>query len=152
MIDLDRLTTTVVKFCRFIEELTEAKLQEQPWGPREVLAHLIYWHELCAAQAEAARDGRSSELPEGQFSDLNAVAQNRDESLSEMLRRFREANDRLVSAATASPDIVIQLKRGSKDWPLVELIPNLESHIRNHLRQLEKAQEKHLVAFSAEEV
>jgi hypothetical protein len=149
MIDLDRLTTTVVKFCRFIEGLTEIDLQEQSWGPREVLAHLVYWHELCAARAEAAQDGRPSALPEGRFNDLNAVAvaQNRYAPLAEMLRRFQEANDRLASAAMASPDIAIQLKRGSKNWPLMELIPNLESHIRNHLRQLEKAQKKQLVAF-----
>jgi hypothetical protein len=142
MIDLERLTTTVESFCRFMEQLPGAARQEQPWGPREVLAHLVYWHELYVEQVEALRGGPPAELPEGRFSDLNAlaVAQSRGAPLDEMLRRFREANERLVIAITASPDLAIQLKRGSKVWPLEALIPNVGSHIRNHLKLLKKAQ------------
>lgn len=140
MIDLERLTSTVEGFCRFIEQLPEAARQEQPWGPREVLAHLVYWHELYVEQVEAP----PADLPEGRFNDLNAlaVAQSRGAPLDEMLRRFREANERLVIAIAASPDLTIQLKRGSKVWPLVDLIPNVESHIRNHLKLLEKVHKR----------
>jgi hypothetical protein len=114
-----------------------------------VLAHLVYWHELYVAQVEALRGGPPAGLPEGRFSDLNdvAVALSRNAPLDEMLRRFREANSRLVRAVTAAPDRAIQLKQGSKVWPLVDLIPNVESHIRNHMKLLEKAQRRQVAAF-----
>jgi len=46
MSDTERLTETVVRFCQFIEGLPESALLDQDWGPKEVLAHLVYHHEL----------------------------------------------------------------------------------------------------------
>ena len=38
--------------ARYIEGLPEARA-DKAWGPKEILAHLVYWQEIWVAQAEA---------------------------------------------------------------------------------------------------
>ena len=46
MNDITRLVETVDQFCQFITTLPASALADQDWGPKEVLAHLMYHHEL----------------------------------------------------------------------------------------------------------
>jgi hypothetical protein len=66
--DQERLRETVEAFCRFIEQLPEAALAEQEWRPKEVLAHLLFYHESYVAQVEAPVAGEPFEPPKGRFS------------------------------------------------------------------------------------
>ena len=59
---LDKLRATVEGFCRFIVGLPKTTLVEQEWGPKEVLAHLVFWHESYVAQIEALMGGAPFEL------------------------------------------------------------------------------------------
>jgi hypothetical protein len=142
MNDPARLRTTVEEFCRFIEGLPKAAMIEQEWGPKEVLAHLVFWHESYVAQIEALIGGAPFELPRGRFSDLNAqaVAANRGLPFAKLVRRFRVADERLraLYAAHDPAAIVLEIKQGSKRWRLVDLVSAVEAHVRNHHRQLER--------------
>jgi hypothetical protein len=142
MTDPARLKTTVEGFCRFVEGLPKAAGIEQDWGPKEVLAHLVFWHESYVAQIEALLVGAPFELPQGRFSDLNAqaAAANHDVPIAKLVRRFRAADKRLraLCAAHDPAAIVLEIKQGSKRWRLVDLVPAVEAHVRNHHRQLER--------------
>lgn len=46
MNESERLIETVNQFCKFIAAIPENALAEQDWGPKEVLAHIVYHHEL----------------------------------------------------------------------------------------------------------
>lgn len=138
--DLQKLETTVETFCRYIETLPRVATSRQAWGPREVLAHLVFWHASYVAQIEAMLAGAPFELPQGRFSDLNAqaVAVLRGASIDQLVSRLRAANARLCALyAEHDPNtIVLEIKQGSKLWRLTELVPAVEAHIRNHQRQL----------------
>lgn len=144
--ELERLKTTVEEFCRLIEELPKAKTAEQEWGPKEVLAHLVFWHESYVAQIEASLAGKIYDRPQGRFSDLNAqaVARNRGIAIEKLIRRFQKADEKLRRLyRTHDPAaIVIEIKQGSKRWQLIDLIPAVEAHVRNHQRQLESVLKK----------
>lgn len=43
--DTECLTNTVEDFCVWIESLPAEETRTQAWGPREILAHLVHWHE-----------------------------------------------------------------------------------------------------------
>jgi hypothetical protein len=141
--DIERLTRTVEDFCVWIESLPERGLHAQAWGPREVLAHLVYWHESYLTQSEAILAGRAYRLPSGRFADMNAEAVGRLCNLrpATLTRRFRAVNRRLSRLAEAYDPrkIAFRIKEGSKRWRLSDLIPAVEAHIRNHLRSLKKA-------------
>ena len=136
------LTDTVEAFCSWIESLPPRRLREQDWGPKEALAHLIYWHEHYLAQTKAALAGKTPRLPAGRFADLNAqaVAKYRALEGAALVRRFRSANRRLCALASGNDPrkIAFRIKQDSRLWRLSDLIPAAQAHIRNHLRALKK--------------
>jgi len=143
MKDSARLTETVDQFCQFITSLPASALAEQDWGPKEVLAHLVYHHELYVNLVEAFLAGTPVVPPKGRFRDLNAtaVAASRGVSPVELVERLQNANHRLVELYRQhNPDeIIVEIKAGAKLRTLAELVPEVEAHIRNHLKKLRKS-------------
>ncbi len=141
--DVEKLKGEVEAFCTLIEHLPERALREQAWGPREVLAHLVYWHEQYAAQLQARLAGRPYPLPHGRFRELNdyAVEDARRQSIAAQLARFRAANRRWSSliADPRAQGASIQIKQDSKIWPAGELLPRVAAHIRKHRLELTKS-------------
>lgn len=99
MSDIARLRATVETFCQFIEALPSATVVEQAWGPKEVLAHLVFHHESYVDQVEAYCEGEPFAPPRGRFSDINAqaVAGSRGVPGLELIQRFLEANETLCT-------------------------------------------------------
>lgn len=115
---------------------------EQDWGPKEVLAHLVYHHELYVNLVEAFLAGTLMEPPKGTFRELNAqaVAASRGIPPSELVDRFQKANQRLVEMYKHHnpSEITVEIKAGARLRTLAELVPEVEAHIRNHLKKLHK--------------
>ncbi|HEX6384797.1 MAG TPA: maleylpyruvate isomerase N-terminal domain-containing protein [Anaerolineae bacterium] len=136
--EVEKLRETVAVFCRFIRELPEVDLAVQTWGPKEVLAHLVFWHERYVAQIEALRAGEPFAGPEGRLKDLNALAveASRGVAVAELLRRFEAADERLREfGRTLDPQNVI-LEVQSHRHTLDGAISSIETHIRNHHQKL----------------
>jgi hypothetical protein len=142
MNDSSRLVETVDRFCQFITTLPASALAEQDWGPKEVLAHLVYHHELYVNLVEAFVADTPVAPPKGRFRDLNteAVGASRGIALAELVDRLQKANQRLVEIYQQhNPSaITVEIKAGAKLRTLAELVPEVEAHIRNHLEKLRK--------------
>ncbi len=138
-----KLSQTIEAFCRYIQNLPPAALEEQDWGAREVLAHLVFHHELYVRLAEADVFRLPYVPLEGKYREINAraVATNRGYSPSELVARLEQANRRLVELYEQHDPskICVQIKAGVKIRKLQELLPEVEAHIRNHLIKLQKA-------------
>lgn len=95
---LERLETEVERFNRLIVTLPSNALEEQDWGPKEVLAHLVYHHEKYAAMVEGFLADAPVDPPKGRYRDLNAeaVALSRGVDPEVLVDRFYKANQRLV--------------------------------------------------------
>lgn len=147
------LTQAVESFCGFIESLPPETLAPVAWGPKEVLAHLLYWQELYLEQARGVLDGRSFSIPKGTYSELNARAAEGCKDLSpvEMVARLRTATQGLFAlAAEQDPhQVMIPLKHGSRPYSLGELLEGVGGHFRDHQRQLERAQQAMPLARNA---
>ncbi len=142
MNDSERLVETVDRFCQFITTLPADTLVEQAWGPKEVLAHIVYHHELYVNLVEAFLACAPAEPPRGRFRELNeaAVTASRGVSPVKLVERLRKANQRFVELYRQhDPDeIIVEIKAGAKLRTLTELTPEVEAHIRNHLEKLRK--------------
>lgn len=136
------LDDAVEEFCRFVQSLGPDTAAPQPWGPKQVLAHLAFYHELYVAQIEVLLAGAPVDLPRGRYSDLNAAAvqRYRDVPVDEIVSRLEFANRRLGELCIAADpeQIVVPIKAGVRPYRLTKLIPAVTSHFRNHLRQLRK--------------
>lgn len=140
MKDYSLLEQVVDAFCSFIETLPEEALVEQTWGPKEVLAHLVYWHEVYVSQAQSYIRGEPVDLPKGRYSDLNALAveDSRGVPVAALTARFRAANQVLGQILMdCDPDqVVIPIKTGVRAYTLAELVAEVLPHIGNHHRKL----------------
>ncbi len=137
-----RLTASIEAFCRIVEQLPAHAFLVKPWGPRQVLAHLVFWHEIYVRQIEAGQAGIGWLFPEGTLKTLNeeAVASLAAVGVPTMLARFRAANTRLCRLA-ADPKTAgarVQLKRDTKSWPLSEFILQVELHVRRHGEEIQR--------------
>ena len=149
MSDVTRLRDTVDRFSAFIQALPADTLANQStdgasgeWGPKEVLAHLVYHHELYVALVEAWVAGIPAQPPAGTFRELNAqaAAANAGVPAPALVARLQEANRRLEQLYLAHDPytIVVEIKAGAKPRTLAALVPEVEAHIRNHLRKLQR--------------
>jgi hypothetical protein len=140
MEDAERLEETVDRFCQFIALLPAGSLVEQDWGPVEVLAHLVYHHERYVNSIEAGVTRTPLSLYEGTFREMNAlaIASLRGILSSDLVARLQKANQRLIELYQLynPDDIVIIIKSGARPRTLRALLPEVEAHIRNHLRKL----------------
>lgn len=139
---LGKLDQTVESFVAYIESLPPGALAPRAWGPREVLVHLVFWHETFVATIEALLDQREARLPQGTFAELNAAAvkTNAGATISELIERFRRAQAQLAVLAARAGDrrLAIPVKAGSRPRTLEQLLAEIEAHIRNHERKLRR--------------
>ncbi len=140
MNDSERLTETVDRFCQVITTLEVGAIAEQEWGPKEVLAHLVYHHELYVNLLEAFIAGVPAVPPKGRFRELNAdaVVASRGISPARLVTRLQKANQRLVEIYRQHDpgEIMLEIKAGAKLRTLAELVQEVEAHIRNQLEKL----------------
>jgi len=135
----------IESFIAFIQSLDSTTLKPsttETWGPREVLIHLVWWHEQYVKLARAASHGKTCDLPEGTLKQMNArcVTANIKVPIPKLIARWNRAN-RQLTALTSSPGgsrISISLGRNTRKWPLQVLLRLSAGHIQRHENKLRK--------------
>lgn len=143
---VERLHSTVLSFCQWLRRLPRKRwtVAEGEWGPQEVLAHLVFWHEYYVAAIRSFLAGQHAAPPEGSYNEVNAraVAILRQTPPAELLQRFREASERLIHIyRTHDPSaILIATREGAAPRSLIELVPEIEAHVHHHHQELRARQ------------
>jgi len=140
--DFAALDQAVEEFCQLIETLPRQALRAEGWGPKSILIHLVYYHELYVAQAQAFLDHKPLKLFQGAYYTLNAqvVQKNRLVPITKLVKRFRIANRRLgkIYAMCDPVQVIVPIKLGVAPHQLSKLVRAVTSHVKNHQRQIEK--------------
>lgn len=141
MHDCHKLEQTVNTFCDYIQSLPDADKVEQRWGPKEILAHLVQFHENFVNQTEAILANQAYENLAGRFDQVNAraVRESRGISIDRLIQRFQIADQRLRHFAQTcdAEALQVKLKAASKPQSLASVITMVEHHIRSHHRRLQ---------------
>lgn len=144
---IERLTLTIDSFISYIRSLPEGKLQASPstfWGAREVLVHLVFWHEQYSSIIKAIFSKSKPILLTGTFKELNtyAVEKNRDKGIPDLLRRLTVAQKQveglLREASIGGVKFQLSFREGSKVWQFEDALDRIEKHIQGHLVKLKK--------------
>lgn len=91
-----------------LETQPETRLTGGDWGPREVLCHLVYWHEYYVSVVHALATGRQPALMVGAFPEFNrqAVRELGSVPVTDQVVRLRRAQRRLaVEFLRAEPHV-----------------------------------------------
>ncbi len=117
------------------------------WGPKETLAHFIYFcNRNIQGMQEATRGGGPVPIFESPFTnvdDLSAakVAQYADNSMAEVIAAARQAHERMIQEARAMSDldVPIILRPDGETQSARVRIENTSRHWLNHIDQLKNA-------------
>lgn len=111
------------------------------WGPKEVLAHCIFWHQVTAEGMESvARNGppRRTTAP---TDDLNAqaVAQRAGKTLADLVAEARQVHQRLVQAARSISnwDSIVLVRVDGTTQTVRQRLERIPNHWWEHIAQLE---------------
>ncbi len=120
--------------------LHDAPAPANGWGPREVMAHFLFWHSWWAETAEALAASRPAAGLNASIDELNdrAVAQRAGAPISELAAELQALHQRLHQAVLAIPD------RESALWPRInqpsipiqERLAGMARHLQSHLDEV----------------
>lgn len=143
---IEKLSNAIANFSQYIRKLPILSLElsnSQEWGPKEVLIHLVAWHEYYISILHELLLGKKPELIKGTLKEQNklAVEKNRDKSIESLLLRLKTAEEELkrIYSYPNAKKLHIALKVGGKARPLNEIIRLDVAHFRRHQQQLQKA-------------
>ncbi|MFW5748905.1 MAG: hypothetical protein ACOCYT_04750 [Chloroflexota bacterium] len=144
---VEQLRQATLDFCAYVQTLPGEALQDKAWGPKEVLAHLVFWQRNYVNQVEAIIDGKQADLPSGTFDAINAAAvrASREHAFDTLIDQFKAVNARLCTLAiNYDPDAIIlkpkvdSVLRQSLHW----FIKSEASHVRDHHASLQRQMQR----------
>lgn len=142
---IQNLSSAIDSFITYIQRLNSSQLQlsrTRTWGPKEVLIHIVFWHEQYCKILRALSLGEKPAMLTGSFIQLNALAieQNKHETTENLLSRLNIAEKELEGLYKKfnAKELKIAFKDGGKLRTLEEAIVRVTQHINSHHRQLLK--------------
>ncbi len=142
---IKRLDQTITNFITFIDSIPADKLQPSlspEWGAREIIIHLVFWHEQYVAILHEVIAGRNPKLLKGTFKEANhrAVKELLPIPISQLCTRLLRAQEQLqqIASTPQAKTLKFSFKEGGKVWPFEEALERIEKHIQTHLQTIQK--------------
>jgi hypothetical protein len=130
----------------YFEGAAGSELRIDIWTPREVLCHMIYWHEATTEGMESVAAGGDPYRIYASTDEMNARAVGRasGKSVPQFIEQAQQLQDRLVSAARAMPDpnVTVLVRGDGSEATAVQRLERIANHWRKHIRELREAEKK----------
>lgn len=117
-----RVAEAVAEMSALIESADRAAL-EQPaaegqWRRRDAIAHMVYWHEVCAWALRSTVEGTYKPVDLSDIDGMNSSAaeQRAQVPIDELVGSFRRTGQEVVEAIEAVPDEMWQQKPRLHRW------------------------------------
>ncbi len=140
---LTRLRKTVADAAAFLAKV-DGELFDGYQTARQVLSHLVFWHREYVSIAQALADGRKPQLQNGTYAELNAGAccEFEKHSMDQLARCLLILQESLEVELYRLTDweMIFPVKHGSRRKCVAERLPGIETHVRNHVNRLRRAE------------
>ena len=118
----------------------ESDVKIDLWTPREVLCHMIYWHQLTVEGMEAAVSGNSPQQIHASTDEMNARAVGRasGKSITRLADEVREMQARLSKAAREmpDPDVTVLIRSDNSESTGLQRLELITKHWNAHIAEL----------------
>ncbi len=122
----------------------ESKIKIDLWTPREVLCHMIYWHQATAEGMERVTSGGSPNRIYASTDEMNARAVGRasGKSIPALADEARQLQARLAKAAREVPDpnATVMVRDDGSQASTIQRLERIIGHWNAHIEEL-KSQE-----------
>lgn len=121
----------------------ESTVRIGEWGPREVLSHMIIWHQSSVEGMESVLAGGPPLRLLGGTDELNAraVEATEGQTMARIIGQIRHLQARLLAAVRALPDpsVTVLISANGLDSSALHRLEILANHWNEHLAELEAA-------------
>lgn len=128
----------------FIDEVKKKKssfMATDEWTVKEVLCHIVFWHENYAANYKALADGKEPPLYDAPGYQLNydGVTLFNRHSVPTLIRRAQKAQSILKIAILESRIPQMTYKKNGRTYKTEEFLDMVARHIHTHTLQIRRA-------------
>ena len=121
-----------------------SRAQVDGWGPWEVLAHLLCWHQLTIDAVESAARGGPPVQLQASVDETNAraLAKQAGKAIPDMLVEFRALHEEYLARVGAfhEADAILRLRTDGREFTLREQLQMNGLHVRDHVAKLMEAE------------
>ena len=119
----------------------QARVKVGIWGPREVLCHLVWWHQATVEGMESILSGGKPYRFYASVDEMNARAVGRlaGQDIAQLTELVRQLQARLVKAARALPDpnATVLVTGDGTGRSVVQRLETIARHWSEHVRALQ---------------
>jgi hypothetical protein len=109
------------------------------WTPREVLCHVIFWHQATAEGMESVASGGEPYRVRASTDEMNARAVGRasGKSVDTLVQEARAVQARLVAAArkVSDPEAVVLVRGDGSSMSTIERLELIPRHWKAHIEE-----------------
>lgn len=135
---LDKIVAEVIGF--FDNAWDYDRIVYTDWTAKDVLGHLVMWHESFARNVDSLVQERKATPLKGSLTEVNetGVRESRKYSLRELQDKMRQAHEIIMRHILDEKIHLIPYKKGSRDYTRDEHMEVVYRHIRGHLADLRR--------------
>ena len=127
----------------FTKELNSKKstlMATDQWTVKDVLCHLVFWHEAYASNYQALAAKQEPHLPE-KMSTINkrGVSSLRKYSIKKLLDRLQKANQSLYTSIVKKKVLRMTYSKGGRTYESADFLAMIARHITTHTKQIKRA-------------
>ena len=119
----------------------QARIKVGKWGPREVLCHLVWWHQATVEGMESVLSGGKPYRFYASVDEMNARAVGRlaGQDIAQLTELVRQLQARLVKAARALPDpnATVLVTGEGIGRSVLQRLETIARHWSEHVRALQ---------------
>ena len=110
------------------------------WTPREVLCHMIYWHQATIEGIESVASGGEPHRIYASTDEMNARAVGRaaERDVAQLIEDITPLQERLASGARAleDPDVTVLVRADGTELTATQRLEGITRHWLGHLEEL----------------
>lgn len=133
-------SNSVEAFIAQVDKKTLSLMATKEWTVKDVLCHIVFWHENYAANYQALAAGLTPPLPEG-MSTINkrGVLSLKKYSRKELITRLRSANMSLAKSIVEKLVPQMTYSKGGRVYKTEDFLTVISRHITTHTKQVRRA-------------
>ena len=134
------LSESIELFIKEVKNKKTSLMATDEWTVKDVLCHIVFWHENYAANYQALANHEIPKLPEG-MSTINkrGVSSLRKLSRKELIERLHKAHLSLEDSIIKKQVPQMTYSKGGRTYKTDDFLQMITGHIFTHTKQVRRA-------------